>query len=198
MHTTLWAPLKHFRCLFASFILLPLAISQTAKAQVSVYGTVGVTNYGYAFNNNGLTYNSDRVGFGAGVTYNFPIQSRLTAGIDLRGAITPSATGGGLGAASLRFGFVPQHNPFKPYIQIGGGFITAKVPASSFTVGKQTLTTASLDLAFGLDLRITPSLDLRLFEIQGAGGSKGSSKTGSAAISTGIVYHFHRSKSKNP
>jgi hypothetical protein len=191
-----WAPLNRLRRLLAFFIVLPVAASHTAKAQVSVYGTVAATNYGYALNSNDNLTTSTHLGFGGGLTYNFPIESRLTAGIDLRGSVTPAATGGGLGAASLRFGFVPYHNPFKPYVQVGGGFVTAKVPAFSSTVGKRTITSASLDLAFGLDLRITPHFDLRLLELQGSAGGA-STRAGSGSFSTGIVYHFHRANPKN-
>lgn len=179
---------------FLAFLtVLIVTTSHAAEAQVSIYGTVAATDYGYSYNRGSLNPRGDHVGFGGGSTYNFPIQSRFTAGVDLRGSITPATTGGGFGAASLRFGFVPHHNPFKPYLQIGGGFVTAKIPVYfTNSPSSQTVTTPALDLAFGLDLRISPSFDLRLIELQGAGGSKGSTNTGLGSISTGIVYHFHR------
>ena len=137
------------------------------------------------------------VGFMTGGTYNFPIQSRLTAGIDLRGAFSPSDHGGGMGAASLRFGFVPHRIPFKPYFQIGGGFVTTTTPSyvlsgipSSVTVQKQSLTTGALAIALGLDLRISHSFDWRVLELQSAAGRSGTTRTGMASISTGVVYHF--------
>ncbi len=198
MYTKTRALLSDFRCHLASLLLIILTTPHIAKAQVSVYGTVAVTNNGYSqTGSNDLINGGDHVGFIAGGTYNFPIQSRLTAGIDLRGAYTPSAYGGGMGVASLRFGFVPHRNPFKPYFQIGGGFVTTTTPSyvlsgipSSVTVQKQSLTTGALALALGLDIRISHSFDWRALELQSAAGRSGTTRTGMASISTGIVYHF--------
>ena len=145
---------------------------------------------------NYLSNGHDHFGFGAGITYNFPIQSRLTAGIDFRGSISPGATGGGFGAASLRFGFVPHHNPLRPYLQLGGGFVTSKVAASYSTTGNQSVTNDSIDLAFGLDVRITPSFDWRAVEIASAAGNSGSTTVAVASIGTGIVYHFPKDPSR--
>ena len=183
--------MKRLSSLIISPVLLLLAASHPAQAQFSVYGTVAATNYGYSFNNDNLTYSPDHLGFGFGGFYNFHVQSRLTAGIDLRGSVTPNSTGGDKAAISARFGFVPNHNPLKPYLQIGGGVIQAKVPAFTNIVQGQTVTTAALDLALGLDIRLTHSVDLRLLELESGAGSKGSMSAGSASLSTGLVYHFH-------
>ena len=199
-HTKTWALLSDFRCRIASLVLILFIAPHIAKAQFSIYGTLGVAGYGYSqAGSNDVIFGRDHIGFGAGATYNFPIQSRLTAGIDLRGAVAPSDYGGSMGTASLRFGFVPHHNRLKPYLQIGGGFVTAKTPSyvaygipSSDTVQKQSFTNGALALALGLDVRILPSFDWRLLEIQSAAGGNTSNNTGMAAVSTGIVYCFPR------
>jgi hypothetical protein len=190
MHTMLWAPFYRVRCLLAFFILLALATPRISQAQVSVYGTVAATNHGYTFNNGGLSNGGDHFGFGVGGTYNFPIQSRLTAGIDVRGGISPGSTGGGSGAVSFRVGFVPHRILLRPYFQIGGGFVTSKV--HSFGGSSQTVSVGSVDLALGLDIRLTPSFDLRLLELEGAAGSSGSTGAGVGKLSTGVVYHFSK------
>lgn len=184
----------------AVLLTLPLLYTavHAANAQSSIYGTLAVTDYGYAFNNESLTVSDDHLGFGAGGFYNFPIQSRLTAGIDLRGSITPSSTGGDKGFVSARFGFVPHHNPLKPYVQIGGGFIRTKVPAFFESVEAQSVTAASLDFAFGLDIRLTPFFDLRLLELESGAGVNGSTTVGSASLSSGVVYHFHPGRQQSP
>jgi hypothetical protein len=188
MNTTLWASSNRVRCLLAFFILLALATPLMSQSQVSIYGTVATTNHGYTLNNGSLSNGGDHFGFGAGGTYNFPIQSRLTAGIDVRGGISPGSTGGASGAVSFRVGFVPHRNLLRPYFQIGGGFVTSKV--YSFGGSSQTVTAGSADLAFGLDVRITPSFDLRLIELEGAAGRSGSTGAGVGKLSTGVVYHF--------
>jgi hypothetical protein len=176
-------------------VLILLATSHFARAQFSLYGTVAESNYGYSFNNDSLIFSPDHISLGAGGFYNFPIQSRLTAGIDVRGSVSPYTTGGDKAAVSARFGFVPMRNPFRPYLQIGGGVIQARLPAFSNIVQAQTVTTAALDLALGLDIRLTHSVDLRLFELESGAGSKGSTRAGSASLSAGFVYHFHPSHS---
>ncbi len=182
-------------CFAALLALLFLCLTnQTSKAQTSIYGTVSLTNYGYAFNGNSLIVSKDEFGLGGGAFYNFPIQSRLTAGIDARGDFAPEATGGGKVFVSARFGFVPHRNPLRPYLQIGGGLIHAKVPRYSNLIGAQTINKGALDLALGLDLRLTPSLDYRLLELESGAGASSATSAASASLSTGIVYHFPSSK----
>lgn len=182
--------MKLTRGVLVSLCILLCAVC-SATAQLSVYGTVATTNYGYAYNNDSLTFTGEHVGFGFGAFYNFPIQSRLTAGIDARFSDTPNARGGNNGFVSARFGFVPHHNPLRPYVQIGGGYVHTKVPGYSIFIGPQPLTTGALGLAFGLDVRINPSLDWRAIELAAGAGSKNSTSAGAGALSTGIVYHFH-------
>ena len=162
-----------------------------AHGQVSAYGTVATTDYGYSFNGDSFTIGGPSIGFGLGGYYNFPVQSRLTAGIDLRGSVSPRLSGGKKVFVSGRFVFVPTRFPLRPYVQIGGGVIQAKVPAFAFLASPQTVTHGALDLALGLDVRITHDFDWRALELESGAGGGRSSGSGSASISTGVVYHFH-------
>ncbi len=176
--------------LFALFaVLLP---TQTTQAQTSIYGTVAGTNFCL---NNGSNTNckSDTLGFLAGGFYNFPIQSRLTAGIDGRMSYGLGTRGGVSATAALRIGFVPHVNPLRPYFQLGGGVVSS---AGSDPLQAQRKTSGAVQLALGLDIRLTSSIDLRALEIGAAAGtgSNSSPGAGTAYINAGIVYHFPRPK----
>ena len=182
--------MKHrLSCVFVAALFL--SALGCANGQVSAYGTVATTDYGYAFNNDSLTIHSSSIGFGSGGYYNFPIQSRLTGGIDVRGSVSPKLSGGKKIFVSGRFGFVPTRFPLRPYFQIGGGVIQAKVPAFAFVASPQTVTQGALDLALGLDVRITHDFDWRALELESGAGVGSSSRAASASLSTGVVYHFH-------
>jgi hypothetical protein len=182
--------MKHrLSCAFVAALFLS-ALS-CANGQVSAYGTVAATNYGYSFNGDSLRTGGTYVGYGLGGYYNFPIQSRLTAGIDVRGSVSPRVSGGEKAFVSGRFGFVPTRFPLRPYVQFGGGVIRTKGPAFAFLASPQTVTHGALDLALGLDVRITHDFDWRALELESGAGVGSSSSSASASISTGVVYHFH-------
>jgi hypothetical protein len=178
--------------------LLLLVLTQNAFAQTSIYGSVALVNY-VLQNNNSSAAKSDAAGFIGGVFYNFPIKSRLTAGVDVRGSYGVGPRGGALAAAAFRIGFVPEHVVLRPYFELGGGVAT-----STFTNGQITgpatfglsaqptrFTSGGLELGGGLDVRLTDSFDLRAFELGAiAGGS--SPGVGSAFLDAGVVYHLHQ------
>jgi hypothetical protein len=168
-------------------LLLP---TQTARAQTSVYGTVAATNF--CLNSSSYTNcKSDTLGFLAGGFYNFPIQSRLTAGIDGRVSYGLGTRGGVSATSAVRIGFVPNHNPLRPYFQLGGGVVSS---AGGDPLQAKRKTSGALQLALGLDIRLTGSIDLRALEIGGAagGGSSSNPGAGTSYIDTGVVYHFPR------
>lgn len=172
-----------YRCCFVVIAVLFLLFSgRAARAQAAVYGEIGVTNYGYSVHGGGLTVSSDRLGGTLGGFYNFPIQSRLTAGIDGHVGFGLHTNTGMKGFAAARFGFVPLRNPLRPYLEIGGGVVSAHLPSGSITTG-------ALELGFGLDVRVTPRLDWRAIELESAAGG-GTRNAGSASLSSGLVYHF--------
>ena len=148
-----------------------------------------MTDYGYTVNGGRLHSSNDGIGGTLGGFYNFPIASRLTAGVDAHVGFGASTPGGVKGFVSARFGVVPVRRPLRPYVEIGGGFVSTHVPRLTNIVGPQTITTGALELGAGVDFRLTRSVDWRLIEVEsGAGG--GTRDAGSASVSTGVVYHF--------
>jgi hypothetical protein len=184
-----------------SFVVLFISIASIAKAQVSVYATPMFTGWCIS-DSNTCTISHGSGGIGGGAFYNFPIQSRLTAGVDVRGSDSFGKYGGDAFSASLRIGFVPHKVRLRPYFQIGGGVVSA--PYTEYTLlctygctessASKRATNGALLLAFGLDIRLTRSFDLRAIEYGAeAGGSGNSSKYDSefGFLSSGVVYHFH-------
>ena len=188
-----------------SLVILSLLLfdpTYTLSAQTSLYGAVALNNY-VLYNHGDNAAKSDTVGFLGGVFYNFPIQSRLTAGIDVRGGYGVGARGGALGAAALRIGFVPTRVILRPYFEIGAGVVTSTFTSKQITgpaiqglTSQPTrFTSGGAEFACGLDFRLTDSLDLRAVEL-GAAASGGSPSVGSAFLDAGLVYHLHPRSSR--
>jgi hypothetical protein len=165
-------------------------LTLTAWAQVSVYGSAALTDYIFV-NNNTSTTKSDTGGIIGGAFYNFPIHSRLTAGIDVRGSYGFGDRGGAFAAAALRIGFVPEHVPLRPYFQLGGGIVN-----STFTfrpiAEPSRFTSGGVEFAAGLDVRLNHSIDLRAFELGAIAPTNSTGAAGSAWLDAGVVYHFPR------
>ena len=141
-------------------------------------------------NSSTYSFKSDAPGFVIGAFYNFPIDSRVTVGLDGRLAENPGAKGGTAGAIAFRVGFVPHHVPLRPYFSIGGGVISTstntelvndQVRAGSYTNGAAMI-------AFGLDIPVTHSIDIRALDI----GSEAGGSSGAVYADTGVVLHFGR------
>ncbi len=160
-----------------------------AEGQVSAYGMVAYSSYGFASQNQGYTFDNDTASIGAGAFYNFPIHSRLTAGIDGRVLYGPASHGGTTADAALRIGFVPTKVRFRPYFEIGGGVVSAFIyPTPGFS---QRVTNGAVEFATGLDLRLTNSVDWRVLEYGAALGPSGSAiNAGVLYLDSGVVYHF--------
>jgi hypothetical protein len=177
---SLWLPL----CLLS--ILSP---SPTAAAQFSVYGTGAIAEYGLKpVNSSTLSFKSGAPGFVIGGFYNFPIASRVTVGLDLRLAENPGTKGGTASATAFRVGFVPHHIPLRPYFEIGAGVISTSTNTELVNdqVRSGTYTSGSAIIAFGLDIPVTHSFDIRALDI----GSEASGSSGAVYADTGIVVHF--------
>jgi hypothetical protein len=170
------------RCFISLLVLLFLNFPKNAVGQTtSIYGSVALVNYGV-----GCCSKSDTGGLIGGGFYNFPIKSRLTAGIDARGSFGVGSGGGGLGAAALRIGFVPTHVRLRPYFQLGGGVVTTKFPDNRSV----RHTSGGVEFAGGLDVRLNESFDIRAIEL-GAVAGGGNQSAASAFLDAGIVYHLH-------
>ena len=179
---SLWLPL----CL-----LSVLRLSPAAGAQVSVYGAGSIAGYGLKpVNSSTFSFKSGAPGFVVGGFYNFPIASRVTVGLDLRLAESPGAKGGTAGAIAFRLGFKPHHVPLRPYFEIGGGVIRTSTNTELVNdqVRSGTYTNGAAIIAFGLDVRVTHSIDIRVLDI----GSEASGSSGAVYADTGIVFHFGR------
>jgi hypothetical protein len=163
-------------------------LQPAAKAQLSAYGMVAWSSYGFSYQDNSYSFDNETASLGGGAFYNFPIHSRLTAGIDGRVLYGPASRGGTTADVALRIGFVPTHVRLRPYFEIGGGVVSAVADPGPAT---QRVTNGALELLGGLDIRLTDSFDLRAIEYGGAVGSSSSGlASGVAFLDAGFVYHF--------
>lgn len=183
-----------------SVFLALVTAAPIAQAEVSVYGNAMLTNFGlYNTNASDISFKGDTGGVGGGTFYNFPIQSRLTAGIDARASYSPGTKGGTSAAGGLRISFVPHRVRIRPYFQIGGGIVSTDsyttlyiIPGNQLVTLKNHVTNGALELLGGLDVRLTDHFDLRAIEYgAAAAGTSSSTRTGFGFLSSGLVYHFH-------
>jgi hypothetical protein len=178
-------------------LLSAFTLHQTAKAQTSVYAAATLTSYGFS-DNSDFAFNSDSGGLTLGAFYNFPIQSRLTAGIDGRLEESFAHKGGFNSTVALRIGFVPTKVRLRPYFQIGGG--VAHSSYDTFSLSGQNATTSNsvtsgvVQFLIGLDVRLTHSLDWRALEYGADAPTANGIATGVGFLDTGLVYHLHAAK----
>lgn len=181
----------YIACVFGLFCLA--SSGPVAQGQGSIYGTVAVTDFCIDTYSH-TTCKSDAVGFLGGAFFNFPIESRVTVGIDGRGSYGLGSRGGMSATAALRVAFVPTHVRLRPYFELGAGVVSS---AGHDPLQGTRHTSGAMQLAFGLDVRLTNSIDLRAAELgAAAGGGTGSTPgAGTAYLDGGIVYHFPKRKS---
>jgi len=191
--------LSIFRRLSSALAVLGLFIFASAvSAQTSVYGSAAAIRFGFTGDNypNGPSFKAETGGLIAGAFYTFPSASRWKAGLDGRVALSPGYNGGRAYTGALRASFVPNHNRFRPYLQIGGGVASTQLRetiCNGFECGAETsqVTSGVVQLDFGLDIRATSHLDVRAFDWGAdAGPSGGSTHAGVGFFSAGVVYHF--------
>jgi hypothetical protein len=187
--------LTHLRlCIVFLGIALLTYFQPAAEAQVSAYGMVAYSSYGFSYHNQGYNFNNDTASIGGGAFYNFPIHSRLTAGIDGRVLYGPASRGGTTADAALRIGFVPAKVRLRPYFEIGGGVVSA---LSNPSPASQRVTNGAVQFLSGLDIRLTDSIDFRGIEYGAAVGSSSNGlATGVLFLDSGIVYHFRPAASE--
>jgi hypothetical protein len=173
---------------FSLGIALLTLFGSAAEAQVSAYCMVGLSRYGFTYQGD-TSFKDDTASFGGGAFYNFPIHSRLTAGIDGRVLYGPASYGGTTADVALRVGFVPTRVRLRPYFEIGGGVVSS---VSSPGYEPQRITNGAAEFLGGLDIRLTNSVDLRAVEWGAAAGFSNNDRTSAVGfLNAGIVYHFH-------
>jgi hypothetical protein len=121
----------------------------------------------------------------------------------VRGSDSFGNYGGAAFSASLRIGFVPHKVRLRPYFQIGGGVVSGSYEEVTVTCGivctntpitNKRATNGAALVAFGLDIRLTRSFDLRALEYGAEAGPSGTTThyaSGFGFLSSGVVYHFH-------
>jgi len=174
--------------IFLPIIALLILPTSSAQAQVSAYCMAALTSYGFSYQNNSYNFPVDAASLVGGAFYNFPIRSRLTAGIDGRVLYGPGSYGGTTATGALRIGFVPTRVRLRPYFELGGGVISARLKTGGPT---EYVTNGGAELIFGLDVRLTDSIDLRAIDYGAAVGPTNNGTTsGVVFLGAGFVYHF--------
>jgi hypothetical protein len=187
---------------FTSFLTLTFTflLTLTARAQLSAYASPALTNYVFV-KNNASAAKLKTGGIIGGAFYNFPIHSRLTAGIDARASYGFGDRGGTFAAAALRIGFVPERVVLRPYFQLGAGLVSStftyeqQLPGPAIqglTTQPTRFTSGGVEFAFGLDVRLSRSFDLRAFELGAIAPASSTGAAGSAWLNAGVVYHLPR------
>ena len=173
---------------FLPAIVLLAEATSSAQAQVSAYGMVALTSYGFSYQNSSYNFPVDTAGLVGGAFYNFPIRSRLTAGIDGRVLYGPGSHGGTTATGALRIGFVPTRVRLRPYFELGGGVVSARLNTGQSI---EYVTNGAAELIFGLDVRLTDSIDLRAIDYGAAVGPSNNNTTSAIEfLGAGVVYHF--------
>jgi hypothetical protein len=182
--------LTHLRLLIFTLGIGALTVlTPAAEAQLSAYGMVALSSYGFSYQGSTFSFDTDTASLGGGAFYNFPIHSRLTAGIDGRVLYGPASHGGVSADAALRIGFVPTRIRLRPYLEVGGGVVSAVINPG---VTPERITNGAAEFLGGLDIRLTDSVDLRAVEYGAAAGvSDNGRTTGVGFLDAGFVYHFH-------
>jgi hypothetical protein len=174
--------------IFSLGIALLTLFGSAAEAQVSAYCMVGLSRYGFTYQGD-TSFKDNTASFGGGAFYNFPIHSRLTAGIDGRVLYGPASYGGTTADVALRVGFVPTRVRLRPYFEIGGGVVSS---VSNPGYAPQRITNGAAEFLGGLDIRLTDRVDLRAVEWGAAAGYSNNGPTsGVGFLEAGFVYHFH-------
>jgi hypothetical protein len=156
---------------------------------------VGLSRYGFSYQGD-TSFKDDTASFGGGAFYNFPIHSRLTAGIDGRVLYGPASYGGTTADVALRVGFVPTRVRLRPYFEIGGGVVSS---VSNLGCAPQRITNGAAEFLGGLDIRLTDRVDLRAVEWGAAAGAFNNGPTsGVGFLDARFVYHFHSAEPSKP
>ena len=193
------------RSLLITLVLL-LLLARKSNAQSSVYVMVMGGNFGFTGDNypNGPSWKPGVAGFTSGAFYNFLAPSRIKFGLDVRATFSPVHSGGRVYTGAMRLSFVPDRSPLRPYAQLGGGYASTQFrqPTCIGSIcGTEThqVTGGVLMLNVGLDIRITPQLDIRAFDYaRDTAGSRGLIGPSVRSFSAGVVFHKRRPGLSSP
>ena len=179
-----------------------LLLAGKANAQASVYATVMGGNFGFAGDayQNGPSWKPHTFGFTGGAFLSLITASRFKPGLDIRGTYSPGFNGGRTYTAAMRLGFVPERAPFRPYAQFGGGYASTQQQNCAGPVCSTNRVSGGLaQLNVGLDIRLTPQVDIRAFDYaRYSAGSAGNTSPAARSFSAGLVYHTHRQGLSSP
>jgi hypothetical protein len=188
--------------------LAPLLLgTAAARAQLSAYITYSPTHLssvdtGAVYTGTGYTEQTASYwssGVGGGVTFTLIRVPVLSLGLDLRGSTKPGTAGSDSAMAGLKLTAHPPIIPFKPYLQVSGGYLDTRTTnvssspgnASSTAGGTFTNKYGAYEILGGLDYPFIHFVDLRIIEI-GAGKGYGLSTNNPTfvTLNTGLVLHF--------
>ncbi len=173
--------------IFAYLTFSPAHLSNVATG--AVYSATG-------YNEQTASYWSS--GIGGGVTLPILHLPLVALNVDLRGSTRPGTAGADSALFGVQLAVHPHIIPFKPYIEIAGGYLDTRttnistVSGSSGTIGGTfTNKYAAYEILGGVDYPLIHFLDYRIVEI-GAGQGTAFSSTHATfvTVNTGIVAHF--------
>ncbi len=182
------------------------ALPVAARAQVSAYVTFSPAHLsnvetGAVYSATGYTEATASYwssGVGGGVTLPILRLPIVSLGLDLRGSTRPGTAGVDSALFGLKLAVHPPAIPFKPYIQVSGGYVDTRTTnlTTSTTTGQAvggTFTNkyAAYEILGGVDYPLVHFVDYRIVEIgAGKGVGFGSYNPTFVTVNTGVVVHF--------
>lgn len=179
-----------------------LSVTPTIHAQVAVYGTGSLANFGFSGDAypNSPDFKPRNNGFTAGVFHNLGTSNlgRFKPGFDARVTFAPGYNGGKAYTGGIRFSYVPYRFPLRPYAEFGGGMVSTQLNQSACNGSTCTTVTQQIHgggvmLDAGLDIHLARGFDLRAIDYSTTeGGTRGLTSADVKSYSAGLVCHFGR------
>jgi hypothetical protein len=190
-----------------TLLTLLLVLPLVAHAQLAAYITYSPTHLssvdtGAVYTGTGYTEQTASYwssGVGGGVTFTMIHVPVLSLGLDLRGSTKPGTAGSDSAMAGLKLTAHPPIIPFKPYVQVSGGYLDTRTTnissssnnASTTVGGTFTNKYGAYEILGGLDYPFIHFVDLRIIEIgAGKGYGFGTNNPTFVTLNTGFVVHF--------
>lgn len=129
-------------------------------------------------------------GIGGGATVTFLPLPVVSLGMDIRASTRPGTDGADTALAGIKLAIHPPGLPFKPYIQVSGGYAgtrTTRVPGG----GSVSNHYAAWEILGGVDYPLAHMVDWRVIELGGGQAvNTGTSSPSLFTVNTGLVIHF--------